>query len=375
MTRIPAFSGQTRPFAAVALILGVLVGAAFAYLPGKSYTASIVIYVAPPVSSSPTDAVMGDEYASNRAQLYLSLIKSEPLLAAVAGALDVPSTPPDIADRVSASALHQTSLIRIDATGPTPEAAVALAKAYGVTLPDFAETVEAQSGVREGPTVGVVTTPDAIRAEKVGMAPTTSIPLFGMAFALVGLLVGIWYRRKHPVVRGPADLRKVVNSTFFETVQMDRMTDDLERVQALIMGFPRLSPLLFVAPTAADGCAEFVDLLVTSAHGRDIPLRAVPLLDVDVDDPHYDSYTLFVAPALLDDSRQASLLMARPFDTIVVCRKGSTSVGSVVDVGAILEANGTSIKGMVIVDGPVRGTRDGRQLRGASGVGAEGARC
>ena len=358
MKWIPAFPGHARPFVVLGLILGLLVGAAYAYLPSKSYTASVVIYVAPPVSSSPTDAVMGDEYASNRAQLYLSLIKSEPLLAAVAGSLDVPSTPSDIANRVSASSLHQTSLIRIDATGSTPEAAVAVAKAYGVTLPDFAETVEAQSGVREGPTVGVVTTPEAIRAEEVGMPPSTSIALFGLGFALLGLLGGLWYRRRHPVVRGPADLRKVVMSTFCETVRMNRGSHDLERVQALIMGFPRLSPLLFVAPTASDGCAEFVDQLVSSANSRDIPLQVVQLLDVDVDDPHYDSYTLFVAPSLLDDSRQASLLMARPFDTIVVCRKGLTPIGSVVDVSAILEANGTSIKGMLIVDGPVRRSRD-----------------
>lgn len=336
------------------LLFGLLLGAAVAYLPGTSYQASITVYIAPPVSSSPTDAVMGDEYASNRAQLYLSLITSEPLLTAVAETLDVPLPTSDIANRVTATAIHQTSLIRIDATGPTPESAIALAKAYGVTLPDFAQTVEAQSGVREGPTVGVVTPPEELGAVQVGMKPAVVLAVFGMVGAAVGFVITTWYNRKFPVVRRRGELRKVVTAPFVEVVRSDRKSGDLERVQALILGTPRPAPLLFVGTTTADRCAEFVSGLVHSANGRDIPLRSAPLLEVDVVDVDDGKYTVFVAPSLLDDGRQASLLLSRPFDTILVCRKGVTRVRAVVDVCAILEANGMAIKGVLIVDGVVK---------------------
>lgn len=333
------------------LLLGLLGGAAVAYLPGTSYQASITVYIAPPVSSSPTDAVMGDEYASNRAQLYLSLITSEPLLTAVAQSLDVPLSAAEITDRVSATAIHQTSLIRIDVTGPTPESAVALAKAYGVALPDFAQAVEAQSGVREGPTVGVVTPPDQLPAVQMGLEPALLLAVSGVLGAGIGALVSVWYNRKHPVVRAPDALRKLIATPFVETVRLSGTSIDLERAQALILGSPRPAPLLFVAATASDGCAQFVDQLVDSATSRDIPLRSTPLLEVDVVDVDDAKYTVFVAPTLLDDGRQASLLFSRPFDTILVCRKGVTLVRSVADVCAILEAHGTAVKGVFIVDG------------------------
>jgi capsular polysaccharide biosynthesis protein len=346
--------------------LGLLLGAVLAYLPGKSYQASITVYIAPPVSSSPTDAVMGDEYASNRAQLYLSLITSDPLLAAVTESLDTPLPADDIADRVTATAIHQTSLIRIDATGPNPESAVVLAKAYGLTLPDFAKTVEAQSGVREGPTVGVVTPPEEIGAVEVGMKPALASTVLGIVGGAVGFVVSAWYTRRFPVVRSPDGLRKVVTAPFVETVRLDRPSRNLERVQALILGAPRPSPLLFVAATAADTCTEFVTRLVESANSRDIPLRSTPLLDVDEVEIDDCKYTVFVAPALLDDGRQASLLLSRPFDTILVCRKGVTRMRSVADLCAILEANGTAIKGVFIVEGSAKRADDATVTDGAN---------
>lgn len=377
MTKRLSFLGQTPVVVVVALIIGALLGTAAAFLPGKTYKASVIVYIAPPISSSPTDALMADEYASNRAQLYLALITSEPLLSAVAAMIDTPGPPSSLADSVRATALHQTSLIQIDVTSSSPDSAVTIAQAFGVALPDFAKNVEAKSGVREGPTVGVVTHPDQIRAEPDGMKPVSLIAIFGIACSALGLVISLRYRRKHPLVRAPADIRNVTASPFVESVDLNRGSADLERAQALLLASPRLAPLLFVAPNSTDRCAEFAEALVESAAVRRMSVRLSSLLDADVVNLDDGNYTFFVAPAVLEDSRQASLLSSRPFETILVCRRGRTPVRSILDVTAILEANGIPIAGTFIVKGSFRKSPKDAELTddgAASTVGAAPAR-
>lgn len=361
--------GNTALVSILALGVGALVGTAVAYLPKKSYTASITVYVAPPTSSSPTDAVMGDQYATNRAQLYQSLVTSEPLLETVADALEPRPSPDSLAERVTASSINQTSLIRIDTTGSTPEAAAALARAYGLVFPDFAKSVEAQSGIREGPTVNAVSALDKITATRVGMSPAVTITAFAVVCAVLGWLASAWYNRRNPLVRNPRQLRKHISSGFIESVRVDRASGDFQRVQALLLSARREAPLLFVAPDIADSCAGFVGELVDSAVARDIPVRSVPLVDIEDDVPDESRSTLFVAPSILDDSRQAALLGLQPFDVVVVCRKSITPVRSILEAIKMLEMSGAPVKGVVIVQPRSWNSARGRTVEDGAGDG------
>ena len=63
------------PLVVLAAACGAAIGCLIAFGGNPTYTSKATLYVAPPISSSPSDAVMGDQYADNRTRLYLQLIQ------------------------------------------------------------------------------------------------------------------------------------------------------------------------------------------------------------------------------------------------------------------------------------------------------------
>ncbi|WP_131808768.1 hypothetical protein [Mycolicibacterium mucogenicum] len=336
----------------MALILGFVVGLVIVAIPENKYVAKAVFYAAPPKASSTSDAVMGTQYAENRAKLYLSLMESEPLARAAAAELNEQVSADTLRRRVKAKGVHATPLVELEVSGPTPEAALSGARAYVRVLPDFAKSVEDQSGLRQGPTLTMLGPPDAITAERKGLAPWYVVIATTVAGGLVGLTFIGWYRRRNPLLTSARAVRKLVHLPYVQAISMKSGSNDLQRTLALLhRRSGKGGSVLLTSATREDGCHELIDKLAEACRARQIPVRVVRLVDVDgvaLDGP---GITLIEATALLDDPVEATALRGHAFETVIVGRRNFTSVRSVAEVDELLKLNGCSADGLLIVRG------------------------
>lgn len=306
---------------------------------------------------------MGTQYAENRAKLYLSLIESEPLARAVAAALNEPDGAQAIKRRVKATGVHQTSLIELEASGPTAEAAVAVARGYALVLPEFAKSVEDQSGLRQGPALTLLGPPDGITAKRKGLPPWQLVSATTLSGGLIGLALCGWYRRRNPVVTGPRAARRLLGIRYIQAAA----SNDLRRLAALLHRRSRKDgALLLVSATRADQCHEFVEKLAAELRNEHLPVSVLRLVDIGAEPfaPNSNGMTLIEASELLDDSVGAAALRGHDFETVIVTRRNFTRIQSVVELNRLLELNGRAADGVFIVRSP----RPGRMKQSGSDV-------
>ncbi|UCZ60895.1 hypothetical protein [Mycolicibacterium phocaicum] len=350
--RVRQLLGTTWLVLLVGLILGFAAGIVIVAIPENKYVAKAVFYAAPPRASSTSDAVMGTQYAENRAKLYLSLMESEPLARAAAAEMNEQVSADTLRRRVKAKGVHATPLVELEVSGPTPEAALSGARAYVRVLPDFAKSVEDQSGLRQGPTLTMLGPPDAITAERKGLAPWYVVIATTVAGGLIGLAFIGWYRRRNPVVTSPRAVRKLIHLPYVQAISMKTGSNDLQRILALLHRRSGTDGrVLLTSATPADGCHELVDKLAEASRARQIPVRVVQLVDVDGEALDEPGITLVEAPALLDNPVEATALRGHTFETVIVGRRNFTSVRSVAEVNELLNLNGHAADGLLIVRG------------------------
>jgi capsular polysaccharide biosynthesis protein len=116
--------------------LGAAIGYFLTFSVSQTYWAKATLYVAPPVSGSPTDAVAGDQYSQDRSTLYWQLAKSDELARRVAGQMHSAESPAALAARISVSLTHGAPLLTVQAAGRSADAARSLAQAYADQLPE-----------------------------------------------------------------------------------------------------------------------------------------------------------------------------------------------------------------------------------------------
>lgn len=365
MTRTTRLLARNRWIAIfVAVLIGGSMGALSVFYGPAIYTAKATMYVTPPTSSTPTDAVMGDQYALNRTQLYLQLLASNELAQQVAAALKSSEPPGVLSSRIEATSLHQTPLLIIQARGSTPDEARSLAQAYADALPDFARSVERSSGLREDPPVAPVALPIEVESDKDGLKPWLRLALWSLAFGLPVAICAMWAGYRHPVVRKVNALRGKIAAAFIET--MDDAAQCL-RVQALIFATPNATRhVIFTTARSDDARANLLGGVLDSLGDNEIQYDQVnvdALADFQVS-RRSRGLLIVDAPALLDASHEAAALTGR-FDTAVIfTRRGKTFVEDVISLGKLLEMNGIDVRGVVIV----RPTRAGAGRRPVGGT-------
>lgn len=348
------------PLVATAAVCGAAIGYFFVFGGNQTFTSKVTLYVAPPISSSPSDAVMGDQYADNRTQLYLQLISSDALALRVAGQLQ-PSEPfGALSARVSAVGLHEAPMLEIEARGSTPDEARSLAQAYMDQLPEYARSVEQDSGLREGPVLVPTAGPTEPTGAATGLKPWLTVAFVAVAFACAALLVVKRWRHSHPTSRNVAALRSAVPTAFIAKVGDD--PDDLVRLQALLLAAPRASRrIIFASARREDGLEAVSAEFTRSLRAAEIPCHHVKVNDLENFRHGADSSTVVIldAPELLQDSRSIAVLSSRASTAVIVVRKADTLVADVAELDRLLGLNGIAVKGIV----SARGYRGGARRR------------
>ena len=300
-----------------------------------NYTATATVYVTPPVSSSAGDALTADQYASNRTQLYLTLISSPELARAVIDRLKLSQSPDDLTDRIKAKATPLTSLLSITASGTSPTDARNLATAYAETLPSFAKSIEGSGGLRGAPSVVTVALPiakDPTFVQRWGLLIALTV-----GTALLGFLYSFAYRRRFPNVRTPDQLRRELHVALAEQVDLKNPEPQLRRLQAELLTGPKDDgSLMIVGARSRDQAKTFSEMLMQSIADRGSVLSD-GILIVDV-------------PALLESGASAAALHRADCEqALLVTRYDATSMRDVRQVRDLLTMNNVILRGGIIL--------------------------
>jgi capsular polysaccharide biosynthesis protein len=335
------FLGKRWRLVTFAAVCGAISGCLLTFAVHPTYAAQATLYVAPPLSSSVTDAVSGDRYAQDRAQMYWQLAKSDELARRVLAEIRSPESPAALADRISVALIYGAPLLTIHATAQSADAARSLTQAYLDQLPDYARSVEQNSGLREGPVLVTVARPIEVSESTAGVMPWLKVLLFAASFGGVALIYTVLKHRRHPTIRGVGQLRKAVPAPWI--VEVDGGRAEMARIQAMLFSAPNSARKVVLAGARSDdGLGEMIAEFRTALS----PGPRFRLNDVEI----------FAAPALLDQHERMTALAARSptgimfsgTAAVIVCRKGQTLLEDVVDLDQLLSLNGVDVKGILM---------------------------
>jgi hypothetical protein len=332
----------------LAAVCGVAIGYFLTFAVHPTFWAKATLYIAPPISSSASDAVAGDEYAQERTQLYWQLATSDELARRVVAEMKSAESPAAVAKRIRVSFIHEAPLLTIQATGQSADAARSLAQAYVDQLPDYARSVEQNSGLRDGPVeqnsglregivIMTVARPIEVTKSTAGVKPWLKVLLSTALFGGAALIYTMLKRRRHPPVRGVGQLRKAVPGPW--VMQVDGSRGEMTRIQAMLFAAPNSARKVILAGARSeDGVDGMIAEFRTALQGR------------------INNVEVFAAPALLDQHERITALAARSFtgimvsaiSSVIVCLKGQTLLEDVVDLVELLSVNGVDVKGILI---------------------------
>ena len=339
------------PLVVLTAACGAAIGYLIAFGGHPTYVSEATLYVAPPISSSPSDAVQGNQYAGSRTQLYLQLIKSDELAKRVAAELQSPESPHALIAKIGATGLHEAPLLEIEAKGPSPEAARSLARAYVDQFPEYARSVEQNSGLREGSVLVRVSGPTEASGSTTGLKPWLTILVFTVLFSCPALAYVIRNRHRNPTARNIGALREAMPACFVEEIGDD--PSEVLRIKEMVFAAPNSArQVIFASARRTDALEAFTADFAESLHGAGIPcenVKAGELDDFDDDSAHSRAVVVFDAPALLDDSHIMSALAVRSHTAVIVARRTKTLIGDVVQLGNLLGLNGIDVKGVISV--------------------------
>lgn len=185
------------------LLLTALGGAAafgWTLLQPKVYTSTGSAIITTGGSESLGDALVGDNYAKSRVKSYLDIAKSRQVGSYAAEQLGLEASPDSLVARVTVSNPLDTAVLRVSATGSTPEEARDLTEAW------IAGMTEAVQEIETGGEEGATTVVELRTLDSAGLPGAPSSPNTKLSVAL-GLLVGLALGIGYALVKATLDRR------------------------------------------------------------------------------------------------------------------------------------------------------------------------
>jgi capsular polysaccharide biosynthesis protein len=349
--KLDRFSRQMWAVVLVFALLGAGAAILRQYLKEYNYSATATVYVTPPISSNPGDALVADQYAGNRTQLYRTLIESPVLAREVIDRLKLDQTPDELTKRVEAKATPLTSLLSITATGSSPGDARTLVTAYADSLPSFAKTIEGSGGLRGAPSVVAVAYPvpeDPSFVRRYGLLIALAV-----GGGLLGFLYSYWYQRRYPNVRTAAQLRRELRIALAEEVDINAPVGQLRRLQAQLFTKSHDDAcLMIVGAKSHDRATTFSELLSQSirASGREVLEVESSADGTERASGRSDALLIVDIPALLESSASAAALHDSDCgQAVLVTLRNVTSLRDAIEVRDLLTVNNINLRGAIIL--------------------------
>lgn len=195
-------------------LLGVCAGAGASLLTKPQYEASTQLYVSVRNESQGSgELVQGSNFARQSVQSYVSIVSTQSVLGPVVEQMGLEETVPQLAERVSASAPLNTSLVNITVTAGDPVEAAEIANAVGASFTNIVANELEVSGDPNGTSPVKLTTVQPAVAPEAPVSPRVTLNI--ALGALLGLAIGI----------GIALLRTVLDTRIHSLHDIEQVTD------------------------------------------------------------------------------------------------------------------------------------------------------
>ena len=213
-------AGWTRVLGGV--LVGLAVAGAVSWLMTPQYASSARLFVSAVGATDASAAYEGDLFSRERVASYAELLTMEALAAEVVDELDLPLTPAEVADRVTATAVPETVLLDVTVTDTSPERARDIADALvGRFTAQVAQLESPDDGT--GPTIEVATVqPARLDREPVSPDVPRNLALGGVLGLLGGLALALVRMRLDRTVTTGEHVEAATGSGLLGTVVHDR---------------------------------------------------------------------------------------------------------------------------------------------------------
>lgn len=177
------------------LVLGSIGGFVVSRLSPATYTSSTQLFIGSPAAGDSAGLYQGDLFSQQRAATYAELFGGDDLATKVIDDLSLDTTPSELAEHVSASAVEGTVLLDVTVTDDTAKGAADIANAYASNFARYVGQLENPDG-GSSPNTQV----SVIRRAEAPQAPSSpSVGLNVIGGLVVGGIIGgavVWLRRR-----------------------------------------------------------------------------------------------------------------------------------------------------------------------------------
>jgi capsular polysaccharide biosynthesis protein len=410
-----ALRHRWRPAAAVALFFVALAGLA-AFVRPPTYQGTAILFLDERYNSS-----QGFDLALQAGELmnhhYIQMATSTPVLAQVCSGPDAATVAPNgpctsnaLAGRVNAASVTGTSLIAVNATGPDPTAAAALANdvAQGIVDQDHQEVAQmlkpqsdyldaelkrlstaiqaggspAQLNSLEGEYATTYARRQDLALEEFRLSGNLSLiqpadPPFkpidpdprkyllaGLVTGLLAaMLVALWRELRDDRLREPEQLAQAAGVPFVMAVATSRnasMNSGGQAYAGLVALYPRLRRILVTAASAGDQARIGAERLAAIAAEAGQEVRVVPAEAYHERPPSEPLEVTLVAAPSPDISARAVMLARSSDVAVVVATTGVTHFGAAERTAALLRRAGTDVAAAILLPPTSTAGRNGK---------------
>ena len=186
----------------IATVVSVLAMGVYDLTRPKVYSASASGFVTTGSSTGPAEASINDSLAKSRVASYVDVAKSRGTAEAAKKISGSGATVPQLIGRVEVTQPPETVLIRVTASGPTPQEATDLANAWVGALANEVKGIEGKGGLK------VMAQDSAVLpTAPTSPNPTRDLPLALALGLLAGFAIAVVRAQLDRRIRTPDDLK------------------------------------------------------------------------------------------------------------------------------------------------------------------------
>jgi len=274
-------------------VLGIAVALVFTLTRTPIYESQSTVFVSTQGGSTTAELQQGSSFTQARINTYVGLVDTPAVLNPVISELGLAETPEDLAERVTAAAALNSTLITVTVTGADPVAAADVANSVAASLATVVPQLEPEAEDGSSPV-----RLSRVRDAQPALRPSSpniplSLTIGGLAGLLVGLSAAVLRTSLDNRVRTPRDAEQTTGAPSIGAIAFDAKASG----RPLIVHADPLSPR-----------AESFRALRTNLQFLDMGGRASFVITSSIPSEGKSTTTINLAIALADAGKRVALL-------------------------------------------------------------------
>lgn len=209
------------PAIVAAVLLGIGVGAGTSLLQSPTYQATTRVFVSTQSGETSTELAQGNTYTLSRVSTYAELASTEQVLAGVVELLELDLSTQELASRITATTVIETTIIEIAATSDDAGEAADIANATATSLGTVVAQVESSSDGQVSPVRLTTVERATVPINPVSPRTIVNIALSGLVGLVLALALAVLREVLDTRIRSTRDLQTVTAEPLLGSVAFD----------------------------------------------------------------------------------------------------------------------------------------------------------